>query len=244
MDNTMYVGLSRQIVLQRELDIVANNIANADTAGFKVEDMLSRTDTAAPAKTSGITSPVAFVMDDGVARDFRQGAMNQTGAPLDLAIDGKGFFTIQTAGGPRYSRDGRFKLDSTGRVVSQEGDPVQGGGGDITLDPQKGPVSISETGVISQQGQKVGQLDVVTFDDLGALSKEGNNLLRNTSNAQPQPTTSAKIRQGMLEGSNVQTLTQITKLVQLNRAYESITNMMSQTSDLSRRSIQRLGSVN
>ncbi len=244
MDNTMYVALSRQVVLQRELDIVANNIANADTAGFKVEDMLTRTDTAAPAKTSGITSPVAFVMDDGVARDFRQGAMNQTGAPLDVAIDGKGFFTIQTAGGPRYTRDGRFKLDSNGRMVSQEGDPVQGGGSDITLEAQKGPVSISETGVISQQGQKVGQLDVVTFDSLGNLSKDGNNLLRNTGSTQPQPTTSAKIRQGMLEGSNVQTLTQITKLVQLNRAYESVTNMMSQTSDLSRKSIQRLGSVN
>jgi flagellar basal-body rod protein FlgF len=105
-------------------------------------------------------------------------------------------------------------------------------------------VSISETGVISQQGQKVGQLDVVTFDSLSALSKDGNNLLRNTGSTQPQPTTSAKIRQGMLEGSNVQTLTQITKLVQLNRAYESVTNMMSQTSDLSRKSIQRLGSVN
>lgn len=245
MDNTMYVGLSRQVVLQRELDIVANNIANADTAGFKVEDMLTRTDTAAPAKTSGLTSPVSFVMDDGVARDFRQGSMTQTGGPLDLAIDGKGFFAVQTAGGPRYTRDGRFKLDADGKVVTQDGDAVQGGGGgDITLDPQKGPVSISETGVISQQGQKVGQLDVVTFDDLGALSKDGNNLFRNTSTAQPQPTTSAKLRQGMLEGSNVQTLTQITRLVALNRAYESATNMMSQTSDLSRKSIQRLGSVN
>lgn len=244
MDNTMYVSLSRQVVLQRELDIVANNIANADTAGFKVEDMLTRTDTAAPAKTAGLSSPVAFVMDDGVARDFRQGALTQTGAPLDLAIDGKGFFTVQTAAGPRYTRDGRFKLDSTGKIVTQEGDAVQGSGGDIVLDPQKGPVSISETGVISQQGQKVGQIDLVSFDDLGALSKDGNNLLRNTSNVQPQPATSAKLRQGMLEGSNVQTLTQITRLIQLNRAYESITNMMSQTSDLSRRSIQRLGSVN
>jgi flagellar basal-body rod protein FlgF len=243
MDNTMYVSLSRQVVLQRELDIVANNIANADTAGFKLEDMMTRADQAAPAMTSGIKAPVTFVMDDGVARDFRQGGMNQTGAPLDLAIDGKGFFKVTTGAGERYTRDGRFKLDDTGKLVTQEGDAVQGGG-DIVLDGAKGAVSISEGGVISQAGQKVGQIDVVNFDSLASLSKDGRNLFRNDTNIQPQPATSAKIRQGMLENSNVQTLTQITRLVEINRAYESITNIMSQTSDLSRRSIQRLGSVN
>ncbi|MBS0412237.1 MAG: flagellar hook-basal body complex protein, partial [Proteobacteria bacterium] len=139
MDNAMYVTLSRQMVLHRELDIVANNIANADTAGFKLEDMMTRADQAAPAKTAGITAPVTFVMDDGVARDFKQGALNATGSPLDLAIDGKGFFTVNTAGGPRYTRDGRFKLDETGKVVTQDGNAVQGGGGDIVLDPAKGP---------------------------------------------------------------------------------------------------------
>lgn len=244
MDNAMYVTLSRQMVLHRELDIVANNIANADTAGFKLEDMMTRADQAAPAKTAGITAPVTFVMDDGVARDFKQGALNATGSPLDLAIDGKGFFTVNTAGGPRYTRDGRFKLDETGKVVTQDGNAVQGGGGDIVLDPAKGPISIAENGVISQAGQKVGQVDVVNFDDLSALSKDGNNLFRNTTNLQPQPSTSAKIRQGSLEGSNVQTLTQITRLIEINRAYESMTNIMTQTSDLSRRSIQRLGAVN
>jgi flagellar basal-body rod protein FlgF len=205
--------------------------------------MMTRSDQAAPAKTMGISSPVTFVMDDGVARDFRQGALNQTGAPLDLALDGKGFFKISTAAGERYTRDGRFKLDDTGKIVTQAGDAVQGGG-DIVLDPQKGPVNISETGVISQGGQKVGQIDVVNFDDLASLSKDGANLYRNTSNAQPQPTTAVKVRQGTLEGSNVQTLNQITRMIQVNRAYESITNLMSQTSDLSRRSIQRLGAVN
>lgn len=240
----MYVSLSRQVVLQHELDIVANNIANADTAGFKLEDMMTRADQAAPAKTAGITAPVTFVMDDGVARDFRQGGLTQTGAPLDLAIDGRGFFKVSTAAGERYTRDGRFKLDDTGKLVTQEGDAVQGGGSDIVLDAAKGAVSISEGGVISQAGQKVGQVDVVTFDSLASLSKDGKNLFRNDTNIQPQPATSAKVRQGMLENSNVQTLTQITRLVEINRAYESITNIMTQTSDLSRRSIQRLGAVN
>ena len=242
MDNAIYVGLSRQMVLRRELDIAANNIANVDTAGFKLEDMMTRADPKSAPKTLGDSRPLNFVMGDGVARDFTQGAVRATGAPLDLAIEGKGFFKISTAAGDRYTRDGRFKLDPTGKVVTQEGDAVQGGG-DITLDASKGPIEISETGVISQAGQKVGQIDVVRFDDLTALSKVGNNQYRNDTNVQPQTATDARIRQGALEGSNVQPIVQITHLIEVNRAYESITNMMSQTADLSRRSIQRLGAI-
>ena len=111
MDSAIYVGLSRQMVLRRELDIAANNIANVDTAGFKLEDMMTRADPRAPAKTVGMNGPVNFVMADGVARDFTQGNLHSTGAPLDLAIEGKGFFKIATASGDRFTRDGRFKLD-------------------------------------------------------------------------------------------------------------------------------------
>jgi flagellar basal-body rod protein FlgF len=243
MDNAMYVGLSRQMTLRRELDIAANNVANADTAGFKLEDLMTRADPAAPANDIGIPTPVTFVMDDGVARDFKQGALRQTGAPLDVAIDGQGFFKISTADGERYTRDGRFKLDDTGKVVTQDGDAVQGDGGDIVIDPLKGPVSISESGIVSQDGQRVAQIDVVRFDSLAALEKDGANLFRNTSNLSPTPSTDAKLRQGMLEGSNVQPVSQITHLIEVSRAYEQITNMMNQTADLSRRSIQRLGAV-
>src|SRR5208283_1547044 len=91
MDNTTYVGLSKQILLQRELDIVANNLANVDTTGFKVEGLTTATDTATPARTIGVNQPVQFAIDNGVARDFSQGALQQTGAPLDLAIQGQGF---------------------------------------------------------------------------------------------------------------------------------------------------------
>jgi flagellar basal-body rod protein FlgF len=243
MDNAMYVGLSRQMTLRRELDISANNIANADTAGFKLEDLMTRSDPAAPARTRGVERPVTFVMDDGVARDFKQGALRQTGGALDLAIDGQGFFKIQTADGERYTRDGRFKMDSTGKLITQDGDAVQGDGGDIVIDPVKGPVSISESGIVSQVGQRIAQISVIRFDSLAALEKDGNNLFRNASNLSPVPATGAKLRQGMLEGSNVQSISQITHLIEVSRAYETITSMMSQTADLSRRSIQRLGAV-
>jgi flagellar basal-body rod protein FlgF len=242
MDNAIYVGLSRQIILQRELDIAANNLANVNTAGFKFEEMLSNADPVTT-KTGGKASPLTFVTPDGVARDFRQGPLTQTGSPLDVAIDGKGFFQIATANGPRYTRDGRFTLDPTGKLTTQGGDPVQGDGGDIVLDPKKGAVAISQSGSISQGGQIVGKLSTVSFDSLAALSKDGDNLYRNDSNLTPQPTTNTSLRQGMLEGSNVQPVTQITRLIEINRAYDAVANMMSSTGQLASTAIQRLGAV-
>src|SRR5579871_2417775 len=194
MDNAIYVSLSRQMLLQQELDIAANNLANVDTVGFKFEEMLATADPVTPPAAGAVGStPVTFVNGNGVARDYTQGPLTQTGSPLDVAIDGKGFFQITTAAGPRFTRDGRFRMDATGRIVTQDGDPVQGDGGDVVLDPKKGAVSISSNGDISQQGQLVGKLQVVTFDSLAALSKDGANLYRNDSNLTPQPSTSAEL---------------------------------------------------
>src|SRR4051812_12011563 len=129
MDNALYVGLSRQMTLRRELDIVANNIANANTTGFKVEDLMVSTEQAKPAKTLDGASPVKFVIDTGVARDFTQGAMVKTDGDFDLAIEGKGFFKIQAASGERYTRDGRFTTSPEGVLVTQAGYPVMDEGG-------------------------------------------------------------------------------------------------------------------
>jgi len=243
MDNAIYVGLSRQMLLQRELDIAANNLANVDTVGFKFEEMLSSADEVPSTKPGGANPPLTFVTANGVMRDYTQGSLTQTGAPLDVAIDGKGFFKISTAAGTRYTRDGRFKLDSGGRIVTQDGDPVDGGG-DIVLDPTKGGVTIAPNGIISQQGQNVGKISVVTFDSLAALSKDGNNQYRNDSNLTPTPAANAQVRQGFLESSNVEPVRQITRLIEIERAYDAVANMMSSTQDLSDSAIQRLGAVN
>jgi flagellar basal-body rod protein FlgF len=241
MDNSIYVGLSRQMILQRELDIAANNLANTDTTGYKFEELMANPDPAAPPNSPVGSSKINFVAANGVARDYSQGPLSQTGGPLDVAIQGKGFFQVTAPGGARYTRDGRFTLDATGKLVTQDGDAVQGDGGDITLDPKKGPVSISPTGVISQAGAKVGKLSVVTFDSLAGLTKDGDNLYENSSNLTAQPSTDALIKQGMLEGSNVQPITQITRLIEINRAYAAVANMMSDTAALSKSAIQRLG---
>ena len=243
MDNSIYVGVSRQMLLQRELDTVANNLANADTTGYKFEEMVSSADPVTMPSPGGKPASITFVVSNGVARDFTQGALTQTGAPLDMAIAGKGFFQISTASGDRYTRDGRFMLDGSGKLVTKDGNAVQGAGGDITLDPKKGAVAISESGDISQGGQAVGKLQVVTFDSLAALSKDGSNLYRNDSNLTAQPATDAVVRQGMLESSNVEPVKQITRLIEINRAYDMMSNVMSSTASLSTTAIQRLGAV-
>jgi flagellar basal-body rod protein FlgF len=243
MDNALYVGLSRQMVLKREMDIVANNIANADTTGFKFESLMTKENPAAPAFTLGGPKPIKFVSANGVARDFGQGGLHTTNNPLDLGIEGQGFFKITTKAGERYTRDGHFRTDDTGRLTTQKGDVVADeGGGEITIDPAKpGEVSISPDGVVSQGSERIGKIGVFTFGSLSALEKSGDNLFQNASNQQPATATDAKVRQGMLESSNVNPIVQITRMIEVNRAYEQVTQMMSAEADLSRNSVARLG---
>jgi flagellar basal-body rod protein FlgF len=242
VENAAYVTLSRQMTLRRELDIVANNIANADTTGFKVEQLMVGAEVGQRARNDAIRPSASFVLDHGVGRDFGQGALKQTGRDLDFGIEGEGaFFTVNDGQGEAYTRDGAFTVDPDGRLVTQAGLAVQGDGGEIILDPALGQATVGEDGTISQQGQLVGRLTLARFEALGALSKDGDGLYRNRSNAQPIEATGAKIRQGALEGSNVNPLTQITTLITINRAYEQASKMVESVNDLSRRSVERLG---
>jgi flagellar basal-body rod protein FlgF len=244
MDNALYVGLSRQILLRREMDIVANNIANLDTNGFKVESLMHKTQPQEPAFTLGGPRPVKFVAADGVARDFCQGSLTKTDAPLDMAIEGKGFFQVQSPNGPRFTRDGRFTLDPNGRLVTQAGLAVlDDGGGEIVVDPEKGELQIGPDGSMSQGDERVGKVGMFAFANPGALEKSGDNLYRNVSNLIPQPAADARLRQGMLEASNVKPVLEITRMVEVSRAYEQTAKMMDSEADLSRRAVERLGRV-
>lgn len=244
MDNAVFVGLSRQMLLRREMDIIANNIANMDTTGFKVESLRQKTDPSEPAVTLGGPRPVKFVAADGVDRDFGQGVLTKTGGAFDMAIDGKGFFQIQTETGPRFTRDGRFTLDPSGKLVTQGGHAVlDDGGSEIIIDPQKGAVAIGPDGSMSQGAERVGKVGMFTFANAGVLEKTGDNLFRNNSNLQPQPTPEARLRQGYLEGSNVRPVLEITRMVEVSRAYEQTARMIDSATELSRRSVERLGRV-
>lgn len=242
MENAAYVGLSRQMTLRRELDIVANNIANADTTGFKVEQLLVGSEVGERARNAFIRPGVSFVLDNGVGRDYGQAALGQTGRNLDFGIEGDGaFFKVTDGAGEAYTRDGAFTVDGEGRLTTQGGAAVQGDGGDIILDPARGEPSVGADGTISQNGALVGRLSVVRFDALAALEKGGDGLYRNASNATASEATDARVRQGMLEGSNVNPILEITNLIEIQRAYESISRMIENTNDLSRRAVERLG---
>lgn len=247
MDNALYIGLSRQMTLQRALDVAANNLANVDTVGFKVEEVMVGTEQATPRNTPR-SQPINFVLDKGVARNFGQGSLDTTGNPYDVGIDGDAFFTVSTADGPRYTRDGRFTVDASGQLVTKAGDPVLGGGGPITLDPKKSAPSIGKDGIITQtdsSGQvvQVGKLEAVRITPLSSLSKAGDNLYTAAPNAVAAPARDVTLRQGTVERSNVQAVAQITALIDITRAYERMSNMLSSTEDLASRAVERLGRV-
>jgi len=250
MDNALYVGLSKQMVLRRELDIAANNMANVDTTGFKAESLIVNDDPVSMPRPIRGSTPVHYALDNGVTRNFSQGALQQTGGPLDMAIEGQGFFQVQTAAGMRYTRDGRFASDAQGRLITQQGDPVlDAGGSPISLNSQGGPPQIGKDGTITQsipgqpQSAVIGKVGVVRFDSLSALSKQGDGLYTNTVSTPPTAAPDAVVHQGMLESSNVQPILQVTDLIRISRAYEAVTQMVGNNADLSERAIQRLGAT-
>lgn len=243
MENAAYIGLSRQMTLRRELDIVANNIANADTTGFKVEQLLLSEEIGPRARNHAIRPGASFVLDNGVGRDFGQASIKSTGRSLDFAIEGEGaFFTVSDgANGQAYTRDGAFVMDPEGRLTTKQGQPVLSDGAEIVLDLELGTPTVGRDGTITQNGDVTGRLVAVRFETLGVLEKGGNGLFRNASNVQPMEAPEASIVQGSLESSNVNSLTEITNLIEINRAYESISRMIENNNDLSRRAVERLG---
>lgn len=248
MDNASYVALSRQMTLQRELDISANNLANMNTTGYKFEELLISALPGAQAVNDPIRTPANFAYDNGVGRNFRQGTLEQTGGTFDLAIEGEAaFFVVQTGQGTAYTRDGAFTLGPDGSLQTQNGYQVQGDGGPIILDPKNGAPTISADGIVNQtvQGQalRVGKIQVVRIDDLSNLQKQGDSNYTLKAGGAAIPATDAKIQQGMIEASNVNPMIEVTRLVQINREYAQIAAIIQQTNDLNRTAVERLGRV-
>jgi flagellar basal-body rod protein FlgF len=231
MENTSYVALSRQAALWKQIEMVANNMANANTPAFKSEEMMF-TDHMVKTKTGNTPfgRQVSFVRDLGTMRDTREGPVTQTAAPLDVAIHGDGYFTIDTPAGQRFTRSGHFRLDENGMVVTSSGYPVlQQNDTPIVLAPNEAEVSISGDGTISSENGIIGKMKVVTFDNDQSLRAAGDGTYQTTQI--PNVSDSANVSQGMLEESNVQPVVEMTNMMTITRNYESIQNLIQNEHD-------------
>jgi flagellar basal-body rod protein FlgF len=252
MDNALLVGLSRQVALRRELDVIANNIANLNTTGFKGESVMFEQyldPTARHEYFPGNDRRIAFVLDRATLQNFSQGPLQRTEAPLDVAIDGPGFFAVQTPNGERYTRAGNFHLNPQGQLVTNNGQPVLGNAGPIVFEPTDTNIAIAADGTVSatnaegQVGER-GKLRIVTFANPAQLTAQGDSLWSAPATMAPQlaqPTTRAI--QGALEKSNVQAVKEMNRLLEVTRAYTSISNMQQRTDELRRRAIEKLAEV-
>lgn len=243
IENAQLISLSRQMALQRHMDMVANNIANINTTGFKAEQLLFeefKMPVAAHGDFSGEDRTLSYVQDWATVQDFSDGAMVQTGSPLDVAISGDGFFAVQTAGGERWTRSGGFQLNQAGLLVDSSGNPVLGDGGPIQFGPEETDIQIAADGSVSSSQGAKGTLRIVEFEEVQALVREGNNLM---SGGTPIPATNSRVLQGFTEKSNVSGVSEMSEMIRVTRAYESIASLSQKQDDMRRDAIKRLGSV-
>ncbi|MCB1531629.1 MAG: flagellar basal-body rod protein FlgF [Alphaproteobacteria bacterium] len=241
MENSIYIGLSRQMALQTNMDIIANNVANANTTGFRAQNLLFEEYISDP---RGADDELSFVIDRGQYQNTAPGSIKMTGNQLDVALEGPGFLGVQAPGGQiAYTRDGHFEMRADGTLVTAAGYPVaSGGGGSITIPQGSTEINIDQRGFISNQDGIIGQLSVSEFPDLQQLKPLGNNLYQ--ADAPAQAATNTNVYQGHLEGSNVQAVVEVTRMIDTLRAFQSTQQVLQSESERLNTMIERLTRTN
>jgi len=252
MENALLVGLSRQTTLERQLEVIANNIANVNTTGYKADQSLFEeflTSGAHEDNFIGRDRRVSYVQDRGTYRDFSEGALQQTSNPLDIAMDGNAFLAVQATGGERYTRDGNLQLNSQGQLVTEGGDVVLGNSGPIIFQPTDHDINISPDGTITVVEANArtdtirGKLRLVSFADAQSLQKQGSNLYAAGNGVTAQADPKATVRQGYLEKSNVNAVAEMGRMIEVSRTYTQIANLLQQQSDLHKNAINQLAEI-
>jgi flagellar basal-body rod protein FlgF len=247
VENALLVGLSRQVALRRELDVVANNVANVNTAGFKNSQMVFQEYLmpVASAETfpRGADRKLSYVEDKSTWQDFSVGSIQNTGNQLDVAIDGQAFFAVETPQGIRYTRNGEFQLDTQGRLVTNEGYPVIGNGGQITFAPNETDFKIAEDGTISTSEGIRGRLTVNMFPGNRGLFPEGRSTFRADLPPQIATAEDARLLQGSIEKSNVEPVVETTRLIEISRAYQTLSGMMEKQDELRNTAVRQLADI-
>jgi flagellar basal-body rod protein FlgF len=241
MDSLLTTAASGMRARLEALDLTANNIANAGTAGFKLDRESYNLYVAPEAVDPESPDPSTLPVVERNWTDFSQGNVVATGNPLDLAISGSGFFAVNGPGSTLYTRNGSFRLSGTGAMTTSEGYEVRAaGGGSIQLQPDL-PFSISADGTVKQAGADVGQVAVVDFDQPGTLAKSGRNYYQTTDgSASPQAATAAEVEQGKVESSNVAAPESAVRLIGLMRQFEMLQKAINMDGTMARQAIEQV----
>lgn len=244
MDTILSVGLSHQDAMRRRMDVIANNIANASTTAYKSErvvfqDYLFNMEGKGPKALRD----VQMVLDYGVLPDMKGGALQSTGNPLDIALEGEGFFVVENNQGDRlYTRNGKLGINDAGELVTQSGARVLGMNDQpIALNIDDALITISDDGTIITENGEIAQIQMTGFASYQGLQRRGDSMF---ATDQPElPPVNLRIHQGTLEGSNVNPIQQVTEMITALRSYQTMERSLSDYSDLRDRAIDRLASL-
>ena len=226
MQNALFVGVSSQVALQRELDVIANNMANVSTNGFKGRNARFQEYLMPVASADSFATPdrrLSYVIDQGTTLDLGQGPIEQTGNPLNVAVKGSAFIAVQGPKGERYTRNGAFEVNAQGALVTSDGYPVIGDGGPSNLGIR-------------------GKVKLVTFADPRRLTNDGANLYASSEPARPAGL-DGRLESGALERSNVRPVMEMTRLMDVNRSYAMVSSVISRLDELRGTAIRRLADV-
>jgi flagellar basal-body rod protein FlgF len=255
MSGEIYMAAAAALAYEKRLEVIANNLANVNTAGFKRDDVafqayLSSAESVAaavdPPYPAGQAAESFWVTYES-RTDFSPGPLQQTGNRLDLALNGKGFFSVESPDGPVYTRRGNFTLSPEGVLVTQEGWPVQGTSGEIRLDASDaGPsgldVSVGEDGTVRLNGRDVARLRIEEVTGAGRLVKIGHGYFTPADAAvATAPPEDVRVAQGFLEMSNVEAVRAMTEMIEILRGYESYQRVIRSIDEANAKSINEVG---
>lgn len=238
MENTIYIGLSRQMALRESMNTIANNIANVNTPGFKGSQMMFSEYVARPDKK--VQEPLSLVLDRAQYTQTDQGPLQYTGNPMDVALEGDAYFGVQAPDGQTmYTRAGNFSMNAEGELINASGHLVMGSGGQaITIPAEETNITIDKAGNISGAAGQIDQLMVVEFENVQDLRPNGFGMMATDQAGQQSETT--RVVQGALEGSNVQGVKEMTGMIDVLRTYQSVQRMLQSEHDRQRSMIKAL----
>ncbi len=237
----MAVAASGLRARMESLDLLANNAANASTSGYKADREFYTLYASPEAQEAGSSTTMPLVESPWI--DLTQGTLRPTGSSLDLALSGRGFFSVDGPNGTLYTRNGNFRLDSTGKLVTAEGYPVRTGAGAMTLKASL-PIDISSDGTVQQGGQTVGQLSVADFPGSQGLLKQGSSYFRAVDPGQkPAAATGFSVEQGRLEDSNAGSAQAAISVVGVMRQFEMLQKAAQIGNDMGKQAIEQVARV-